>query len=137
MEQRCLHAHPFYPACLHVLLLRRQTHTFTTLATLLSVPECKHKHPTQKLASICAVPEQFVENLQYSSVCAKTETKHLYITGVLNLTWPYSTFKVSIACTILCSNSSIHIQVRHSAPPLSESYPVAECLALQQKIETL
>lgn len=63
---------PFLPC---ILL---QTHTFTTLATtLLSVPEFKHRHPKQKLAATCAAPEQFVENLQYVSVCAKTEMKHL------------------------------------------------------------
>lgn len=63
---------------LQVLLLRGQTHTFTTLAiTLLSVPEFKHRHPTQKLAAICAVQEQFVENLQYVSAYANIEMKLL------------------------------------------------------------
>lgn len=61
---------------LSVLLLRGQTHTFTTLATSLSVPEFKYRHPIQKLAAICAVPEQFVEKLQYVSACANKEMKH-------------------------------------------------------------
>lgn len=34
-------------------------------------------HPTQNLAAICAVPEQFVENLQHASACANTEMKDL------------------------------------------------------------